>query len=336
MVLLQAGNSQTNVDLLLNIAAQIGIQTQRVESLLAVNPGAVQAFQFGSTDLLCLLALSIVTARENPNHPLRRLATEMPDWLQFIAFLKRSRNPASHGAEIRLTDAFLKDALQRVGRIVGILLPDAPAISAEPPTRQHSASDLEYERRLNARIHLEENIGMQNLKLLGSHVGNLLLNAEMLDATAGESEIEVGHGVGDLYAAMQAVTSKVLADFPLSGGGNQMDKTVEIAEQRAAKAGLILDNASLPRVFATVRTTGIRQALTGLPPTLGASVVAMLVRAPEDWLAAVGASLRDALARLATLTSLRGHGNSSIRMTAAEYRALKLSIYQTIRTITEA
>lgn len=335
-VMLAEGTQETNLNLLLKIASELEIRTQSVEGLLAVRPGSIRSFDYGSTDLRVLLALTIVTARENPNHPLRRLGSAMPDWLQFIDFLKRNRDPASHGQEIRITDDFLQDAVERVGQIVSTLLPDAPSFTAGGLPQPLSGADIEYERRLSARIRIEEQIGMQNFKLLGSYVGNLLLGAEILDTQADEEkELEVGHCVKDLCSAMQAVIAKILGNFPRLEIGTQATQPLQIAEARAATAGLISASTGLPKTFATVRANGVQQALNGFPPTLGASVVAVLVRAPDAWLESIASSLPDFVSRLAILTDLRGH-NQSVRMTSAEYRVIRHSTYKTIRTIMEA
>ena len=104
------------------------------------------------------------------------------------------------------------------------------------------------------------------------------------------------------------------------------------AEKKAVAAGW----KELPHTLKTVRSEMVRQTLAGNDQTLGACAVAWLLNADDDSLRWTATRHPTLLADLDTLLAKNRHGNQSCPMPAEELENLCKSIYNLVKTITEA
>ena len=202
--LLLSGTSDTNAEILTKLAREIGFISDGLGYLLKISPGRVRSFEYGATDMQSLLAVAIASAHPNPLHPLRRLASAMPDWLQFITSIKRDRDPAAHGQPAQFASERLEVHYSLTLETIRILLPKAvPEIGPSETPKSIIPAQVEYEARMAARISLERILGVQAFKLLGPNIANLLVGVERLSSALSEKgEVEAGGIVGDLCSAL--------------------------------------------------------------------------------------------------------------------------------------
>jgi hypothetical protein len=333
--LLLSGTSESNAEVLAKMARTIGFVSADLGYLLKVSPGRVRSFEYGATDMQSLLAVAIASAHPNALHPLRRLASAMPDWLQCITIIKRDRDPAAHGQTTLLAAEHLEAHYSLTLETIRILLPKAVSdIGASDTAKSIIPAQVEYEARMAARISLERILGVQACKLLGTNISNLLVGVERLSSELPENgEVEAGSMIGDLCAALQLTIQQIVAAFK-GIPSKATEDSIATAERKAREAEFLLEKGRLPRSIATVRRNGIEQALAGLSPSLGACIVALLLSASEQWLRQAAQRLPEYLLVIARAADLRGHGNRSIRIQTQELIHLKEDIYQTIKTTT--
>ena len=333
--LLLAGTSETNSEILTELASGIGFTSDGLEYLLRISPGRVRSFEYGATDMQSLLAVAIASAYHNPLHPLRRLASAMPDWLQSIRIIKRDRDPAAHGQQALLEVERLEAYYSLTLETIYILLPKAALdLGLADKFKTNLPPQVEYEARMAARISMERILGVQGFKLLVPNIANLLVGVERLSSELPENgDVEAGIIIGDLCAALQGTIQQIADEFKAIS--TETETSITTAEEKANAATFIIHNRKLPRSLATVRPRAIERAIAGSSPSLGASAITLLFLASDKWLQRAAQAQPDYLLVIARAVDLRGHGNRSILLPAQELMQLKEDIYKTIKTTTE-
>ena len=76
--------------------------------------------------------------------------------------------------------------------------------------------------------------------------------------------------------------------------------------------------------------------MQGRSPTLGANVMALLLRAPEEMLRGFAAAFPELLQLCARVIELRGHGNTPVFLRADEALKLKGEVYRACNVLMEA
>ena len=335
--LLTMGSRTTNAEILIKMAKSIGFHTDKLGYLLNVAPERIRSFEFGGTDMQALLAVAIASSYQSPFHPVRRLASVMPDWLLFIKNLKRVRDPAAHGESTGIVLADLEKFQAVMCVAIDIILPDVGGKLGlvTDKTPRDDDRNMEYEARIVARISLDRIFGVQGFKLMSGNIANLLIgverNALLLPA---DKDVEVGNLVGDLCSALQSAIHQVATDFrsPINISAATM---ISRARECAATAGFSLEGGGLPRSLATVKHDLIEQTLSGLSSSLGASTIALLLVAPKQWLERAALRLPDYLIHIGKLIDLRGHGNQSILISPDTFINTKERSYEVIKTTIE-
>jgi hypothetical protein len=109
-----------------------------------------------------------------------------------------------------------------------------------------------------------------------------------------------------------------------------------VAQRRALEAGLLRAGEVLPDAIRTVRQRRIEEALQGLSPSLGANVLALLVRSRLEWLQRLAKASPAFLEQASRLLDLRGHGNRPVLMSGAQALGLKDAVFQLCGALMEA
>ncbi|MBU0717648.1 MAG: hypothetical protein KJ749_05310, partial [Planctomycetes bacterium] len=332
------GTYQDNGTLLRRLAHKLGLEIDSVGPLLEVPPGAVQALREGTVEMRPLLALAIAGAANDPHHRFRQLASQCPDWLVFLRSLKGTRDASAHGCPPEADDEKLAFFRQRTYDSLRVLLPRLRHDAQDPSKRRgEPMPGGHYDERLKIRIALEERFGVQGFALLDSAIAELLIQVEMEtvalahDAT---DTTEAIHHVVNLAAVLQHLVHRLLPTSRTEPVGLDGTPIAEAAE-RACEAGFTLGSAQLPSDIASVNLDRVRQALTGLNPSLGACLVAFLLAAQMDQLQTIAVRTPNLVILCGRLVKLRGHGNQSIRMLPQNVLSLKDDVYHAFKAIME-
>lgn len=328
---------QGNADLLEKLAEKLGLTTTNLGGLLGVAPGRIRGLRDGSLDLPALLAVTIAAATEAPEHPLRRLATNFPNWLAFLSALKRTRDAGAHGDSVAARSKLVSELREGVYRSIELLLPKVRrTVEGSGPGPASASIQRDKDERRKAKSRLEDFFGVRWYAGLESGMVERLIQVELatwaLQRTA--EPVEVGQTIKDLASILQAFLQVRQPDAEMAFGDGKFLR--EAAERRALQTGLLPEGASLPDGLATVNRKRLDAALRGQSPTLGANVMALLLLAPEETLQGFALAFPNLLELCARVIDLRGHGNTPVFLRADEVLALKNEVYKACNVLMEA
>lgn len=271
-----------------------------------------------------VLAIALVQAEADHEHPLRRIAAAHPDFVEHIRTLARDRGGIAHGRAVDVaTDAPLEsDPFMRESIIM--LLPAIRFDSDPKRTDAGSQADI----RLDARTSLLNAFGYPSFNKLGPSAQASLLSAEQFWLVCKDGDDALSF-VGHLYSALQGVLRSFLNEgAPLGIPEGEYKKR---AEARAHEAGL----GVLPKALASVNPRRIRETLQGNELTLGASVMTFLLTTSPEVLAGLGNAQPAFLTVIADIITKRGHLNQPVPMTRADVGKIRKSATSTVRTLLE-
>lgn len=328
---------ERNAELLEELAARLGLRTTDSGSLLRVAPGRIQSLRDGTADLQALLAVTIASAIEVQDHPLRRLVVSFPNWLPFLWTLKVTRDAGAHGESRAAEDLQCKGLREGTYRSIELLLPNAQRrIAASAPSHDHRLMARDRDERRKAKSRLEDSFGIRWYSALSTGMVERFIQVELTTNALprGAEPVEVRQTVKDLASILQsAVHVGQLDSEPVFRDDEHLR---EQAERRALHAGLLRAGAKLPAGLATVNLKRLQQAIQGRSPTLGANVMALLLLAPAPRLKRFSVVFPDILQLCARVIELRGHGNAPVFLRADEVLKLKDEVYKACTVLMEA
>ncbi|AKF86371.1 hypothetical protein MFUL124B02_25840 [Myxococcus fulvus 124B02] len=329
--------SRDNAALLVRLAQRLGFQTKGTGSLLHVVPGRIRGLRQGDVDLQALLAVALAAAAESPEHPLRALAAHFPQWLVFLRALKQMRDAGAHGMARK--EGGMQLAALREGTYLSLegLLPGLGRRSAGAgPVHSEQSMDTAHDDRRQALTRLEEVFGVQWYTRVQTDTAELFIQAELF-AKSLRTEAEphdVSRLVNDLSSLVQALVHRcapAASEAPAS-----VERPKDVAQRRALEAGLLRAGEVLPEALSRVQQRRIEEAMQGLSPSLGANVVALLVRSRLEWLQRLAKASPEFLKQTSRLLDLRGHGNRPVLMSGAQAVLWKDAVFQLCGALMEA
>lgn len=270
-----------------------------------------------------VLAVALVQAELNSEHPLRRVATKHPDFLQRLRILGRSRGDDVHGkAEPHLpTDALASDSFMQ--SVVSTLIPSVRFTdSLDSDTLIAQADEL-----IQARTNLQADLGYRAMRRLGRSTETSLLNAErdLLSMRDGDDAQGL---ISNLCSAIQSALRGLMLGQMTSTASSGV---LETAESNSIMASL----GSLPNSLKSVNAQRIRSAIEGRDSTLGSLTVAFLVSSDPELLGELAALCPGFLGVISQLLDLRGHGNVTIQANLETIRPLRKEAVMVVGALLE-
>jgi hypothetical protein len=311
--------------LLADVARELGL-TLPPSGLRPVRAGKLTDFQYGKAELETLLSITLLQARRDGAHPLRRVASLHPGLVNRLDDIRRRRNAKQHGKggadapESELSDApFMRD-------LIHALLPHI-VFSGMPIAELDR--DFRADSLLDARASIQGEFGFRTFNQLGTNMKERLIHAErfFLSCKDGDDALVFAR---ELYAGLQ-----LMFEITLSGGlppDAEDTLLIELAGRRAASAGFCSD---LPHTLRTVKVSAVRQTLQGACQSLGACAIAWLLMSDDDTLRLVADTHPSFVSDVANVVNRRGHGNEPLMLSAAQIADLRKASYKTIKTLIE-
>ena len=329
---------QDNRELLQKLAGHLGLRTAGIGGLLRVPPGRVRSLRAGGVDMQALLAVTIAAAAEDQEHPLRRLVASFGDWLLFLRDLKTMRDAGAHGESRAAGSKRLEGLREGTYRSIELLLPSLRRDVAEMrPEGSRPDRERAHDARRQAITRLEDRFGVQWYAGIGTLGAELLIQVELATASLPLSAAEPVNVVRTINDLASLVQSLVHARQPTTDEElGHSESPRDVARRRAVEAGLLADDAELPAALATVNPRRLNEALQGRSPTLGTSVMALLILSPVEWLRGLALASGGFLDLVGRMLDLRGHGNRPVFMPAEALLELKDEIYTACIALMEA
>lgn len=305
------------------LAASIGFEVPEY-GFRPVPRGRLADYDNRKAEMDTVIAIALLQAESDEDHPMHRLAKVQPDLFVNIRKLESDRGSRAHGAHVPLrsevelaSDAMMRDT-------ISTLLPSVQFDDGGADAPAESEADL----LLDARISLIDTFGYRPFRMLGPDTQNALLEAEkfLLASHDGDDAREL---VVNLYAALQGALRGFL------GGATPLGLTEsdykKAAWDRARRAGL----GDLPQGMRSVNPRRIREALQGIDRSLGASALVMLLTTSENRLAALARQQPSFLTDIGTIHERRGHGNEPLPMSTVDARNLRRITTLSLETLLE-
>jgi hypothetical protein len=301
-----------------DLASELGFERPG-QGFRPVPKGKLDDYLRGMPELETVLAIALLQAELDSDHPMRSLASAHPEFIVRVRTLASDRGERAHGqraapmSDVELaSEPFMRDS-------ISTLLPaiqfDSIAATSETPSR----ADL----RLEARNKLLQSFGHRRFKKLGPSAQGSLQSAEMFLLASSDGD-DARSFVSDLYSALQAVLRNFLGDVaPVDIPTWEYTKQ---AARNAHDAGL----GALPESLTSVNPRRIEDALQGNDRSLGASVMSFLLTAGPETLKEVQFQKPDFLEFLARIPSMRGHANQPVLMQRQDMRTLSRSTVTTV------
>ena len=288
--------------------------------------GKLQSFQDGKqAEMNVVLPIALLVAFENPHFTFNKLITKYPNYLSIIEELKTRRDKKLHG-KIKWEEIYGENDYTFMQDIVKILLPSI--ILSESQEKETVIEDEYADIRLNARIALQDIFGISKLERMDSLLRENLLQAEIFlesHQDINKDKFDTLHCVNCLYAATQCAFRMHLdGDFP-------NDYSIAGIEKKCVNVGW----NNFPVGLRTVREEMLKKTLDGDDQTLGAIVLAWLLKTNESILRNVVVILPAFLSDIDLLIKLRGHGNQTLMMSYLELDEVCKKTYKLINTVAE-
>jgi len=303
------------------LAVTIGFEGHEY-GFCSVPRGRIDDYRNGKAEMNTVIAIALLQAEVDEEHPMRTLARTQPHFLVDIRKLRSDRGLRAHGAGVSLNsnDELSSDAMMR--EVVSTLLPLVRFDTRTSDAPAESHADL----LLDARRSLLGTFGYRLFNKLGPDSQNSLIEAEkvLLAADEGDNAREL---LLYLSAALQGTLRRFLGG--VTPVGLVDSDYVMVACDRARNAGL----GDLPRGMQTVNARRIRESLQGKDRTLGASVFVLLLTSSESRLADIARRQPTFLLDVDTIQERRGHGNEPVPMSKAEAWHLRRAAVITLETL---
>ena len=269
-----------------------------------------------------VLAISLVQADSNPKHPIREVAQLFPDFIQLLRALGHHRSQQAHGKNYEVGEETELDSDSMMRTVISTLLPAIQFDTMRNPFDPGASADI----RLLARSRLIELLGYEVFEKIGLSARSSLLNVEKYLCNSIDGD-DARSFVSDLYSALQAVVRKLVYETSLSEAPTS--NLIEEAQKRALQCRL----GVLPNSLQTVSLRRIKSALAGDDSTLGALVLAMLLRVDDLVLERIAVAQEDFLILVADVIKQRGHDNEPVFMSKSESLDLRNRIINTVVTL---
>ncbi|MFJ2462489.1 hypothetical protein [Pseudomonas sp. NPDC087615] len=337
--LLIEGDYRSNALLLAGVARKLGfsLNSKAAEILLEVAGGKFHAGRLDATvELQPLLALCLMSANADPNHPLRRLAASDPGWIDFLADFKRQRDRAQHGASLdnSLSSSAFPDLDSRIRTSLACLLPHLTLGKQAQTPRADRLDD-----RTQAYVDVVRRLGASRLGALSLASREILISLER-ERPVSEDPTNAGE-VQDCSAMITHMASLLQIQMQDAQVGAPVYEPREADEKRpglaanARQAGFKMAAADLPRALASVAWRQYRHAAAGRAATLGAQMLSFLLRLSPAHLQRCALTLPWLLVFTAELCELRRHGNDEVPLSVAQSEQMMDRMYALVRYFME-
>lgn len=321
-----------NEKLLTEFAKKVGFTiNDKNLSLLQVKSGALKQIENGNVELKPLLALAIVGANSNANHPVHRLAKNHSGFLNHALSLKRYRDPIEHGSteKLGINEGTLKEL---IGKTVPMIISLVPGVAGDVGEGDKITDTIDInQERLKANIKLEKALGSACVSNLTNDMKEQLIRSEiMLTNYTDDKAIEI---IKCYASVMQHALFEVMKDCRMN---DEVANTRDEAIQRITQVGFFSSVDQVPKRLSTVSLHNIKSAIQGSSTTLGAHLLAVFLLRKEKELIQLKKSDPEFVKFVDRLILLRGHGNKQqYDFSEDDMESLKNNVIKSINTIME-
>ena len=302
-----SGSFEDNARLLASMARQMGFSDDPdlpcFDELLFIGAGAVKGVLLHTNrELIALVAGCLLSARDKPEHPLRRCAREFRELFRFLHRLKGLRDQVSHhgGGELGEDDAL--SVVADTYRVARFMLPTGDGVPSEAGERSRAdsdgqsnsedADDVFYKLRAQATVSVESELGIRVRDVPAMRDAFIETEYAALQIQrlikAGAKPAEIGDRAKDLLiacgSAVEASVKPLLADLDVGDALSDDRRENALKYQEAvARLGFETDgNGRLHENLVMVRPDRARTAAATRNGALNALLLVAALQAERD------------------------------------------------------
>ena len=287
-------------------------------------PGKLQSFQEEDmAEMQVVLPLAVLISKENSSFPLHNIMKTIPDFLSRISAIKNSRDKKKHGRS-KWSEIYGENDYDFMHQVISTLL---PSVIFSGDSSGHERI-IDADSRLNARITMQDTLGVSAFEQMESMVQEDLLQIEMFRQNIKnltDEKFDALRCIDLFYMAIQCVFR------PLLIGKRPQPVSIEAVAQKAKDAGW----GEFPQALSNVRLDMLQRTLDGNDQTLGACINAWILFTDLEILHKVAAKLPTFLLDLDSFLSLSKHRNQSCMLDKTELDSLCNKLFKILTTLTE-
>jgi hypothetical protein len=323
------------------MAKNIGFTVPEGFSLLEVAPGKFRAVSVGSVELQPLLSLSILGASNDNMHPLHSLAIKNKDWLNIIIQLKKFRDAEQHG-DTQKNKIKVKEAehfIYQIYETIRTLLPKT-AVKVKVKGKKVNDEDIETnddQKRDKVFIHLQEEFGYNEFKILDKDITELLVRIELFaleNTSTQEKQIDCSNAITNLASLLQNTVISILKTILIKNDVVN-DRDEIIVFQQKVEQYFRISKDQFPKSLINVNPKRIKEACNGLNSTLGAVLIALINICDDRIVEELGLIKPNLIEVVGDILDKRGHGNEPVFMEFEELKSLKNKGYKNFKQLRE-
>jgi len=289
----------------------------------------------GSIEFQGLLALNLVSALNQPDHPLRHLQNYSSHGLNRISDLKSGRGSTAHGGDVYLNIEQIQKLRAQSYQALGVLIPNItsflPLESVKNIQLPNSGQSI-----IMASIAVDKAFDLFIRQQMSTEFKNQLIESEQffheLD-TSLQSSIDATSWILAIGSLLQSLFHNIQSEQQVNFKREELRKEALLC---AKHAGFDLDGGKLPGSLNTVNSKRIDRACCGLTSTLGAEALAWLLTQEAMMLNQLSSDMPELLSFIDDVTELRGHGNEPCTLTLERLIEVKDKTYKIIRLMLQA
>ena len=330
-----------NSELISKMAKNIGFTISEKFTLFEVAAGKFKAFSEGSVELQPLLSLSIVGASNDIMHPLRSLAIKNKDWLKIIYQLKNFRDAEQHGDiqknKIKVNEA--QDFKYEIYETIRTLLPKTN-VKENVKGKEVDDEDIERiddQKRDKVFIHLQEEFGYNEFKVLDKNITELLMRIELFvleNTSTQEKQIDCSNIITNLASLLQNTIFNILKTILIKNDMVNDRDTIGVFQQKVEQY-FSISKDQFPESLINVNRKRIKEASNGLNSTLGAILIALINICNDSIVEKLGLIKPNLIEVVGDILEKRGHGNEPVFMEYEELKSLKNKGYKIFKQLRE-
>lgn len=366
-------SSNANGNLICKLARQQGfIIDDLMESRLSIEASRAHGIlEYGNRDLLTSFALLILVGSQRPDHPIRILATALPEAGTFLLDLRDTRGAAIHAGNHdtdparRMALDTLQDYQKKVLQICDALL---PSIGRNSIPITSSTSEIKWDAEMMCKLRAQATYKMR-AKVKRSLKPFPLLQGRLVETLLFAHELQLVNSALDSEENVSGLPKRKCQDLVFAGAGAceailkqlvhrlpQCDPPAELSRERDKNTLYLRGLAREFRYHQLEESPPIEALLNPNPERLihtletGAGTINTLLwtaliraqaarnngsRSAHDLVQTLFNPHRTLFTDLARVSSLRGHGNE-FHLTTAEAPDFVETIFASVTAILDA
>jgi hypothetical protein len=255
--------------------------------------------------------------------------------------LKKFRDAEQHG-DIQKNKIKVKEAEHFRYQIYETIRTLLPKTNVKENVKGKEVDDEDIERiddqkRDKVFIHLQEEFGYNEFKVLDKNITELLMRIELFvleNTSTQEKQIDCSNIITNLASLLQNTIFNILKTILIKNDMVNDRDTIGVFQQKVEQY-FSISKDQFPESLINVNRKRIKEASNGLNSTLGAILIALINICNDSIVEKLGLIKPNLIEVVGDILEKRGHGNEPVFMEYEELKSLKNKGYKIFKQLRE-